>query len=114
MGTGSLRTFAKRPETLTNDFFANLLDMSTTWEATSEGNVCEGCDGQSDEHEWAGSRASFEKAHSEATPTRSRLREIRRTGSVLGEGDFPRLPDHVCRGSAHGRLARPAGARAEA
>ena len=28
--------FTKRPETLTNDFFVNLLDMSTTWKATSE------------------------------------------------------------------------------
>jgi catalase-peroxidase len=28
--------FTKQPETLTNDFFVNLLDMSTTWEATSE------------------------------------------------------------------------------
>jgi len=26
--------FTKRPETLTNDFFVNLLDMSTTWKAT--------------------------------------------------------------------------------
>ena len=28
--------FSKRPETLTNDFFVNLLDMGTTWKATSE------------------------------------------------------------------------------
>ena len=28
--------FTKRPETLTNDFFLNLLDMRTTWKATSE------------------------------------------------------------------------------
>ena len=28
--------FTKRPETLTNDFFVNLLDMSTTWKAASE------------------------------------------------------------------------------
>ena len=28
--------FTKRPETLTNDFFVNLLDMSTTWKATAE------------------------------------------------------------------------------
>jgi catalase-peroxidase len=30
--------FTKRPETLTNDFFVNLLDMNTTWNATSENN----------------------------------------------------------------------------
>jgi catalase-peroxidase len=28
--------FTKRPETLTNDFFLNLLDLSTTWRATSD------------------------------------------------------------------------------
>jgi catalase-peroxidase len=28
--------FTKNPETLTNDFFVNLLDMSTKWEASSE------------------------------------------------------------------------------
>src|SRR5207344_1106129 len=37
--------FTKRPETLTNDFFVNLLDMNTKWQksATSEG-VLEGHD----------------------------------------------------------------------
>ena len=37
--------FTKRPETLTNDFFVNLLDMSTTWKATAEDDdVFEGRD----------------------------------------------------------------------
>ncbi|MHC4686474.1 MAG: catalase/peroxidase HPI, partial [Planctomycetota bacterium] len=37
--------FTKRPETLTNDFFVNLLDMRTTWNATSEDkDVFEGRD----------------------------------------------------------------------
>ena len=37
--------FTKQPETLTNDFFINLLDMRTTWKATSEDeNVFEGRD----------------------------------------------------------------------
>ncbi len=31
-----LGVFTKRPETLTNDFFVNLLDMGTTWQPTSE------------------------------------------------------------------------------
>ncbi len=31
-----LGVFTKRPETLTNDFFVNLLDMGTTWKATSD------------------------------------------------------------------------------
>jgi catalase-peroxidase len=34
--------FTKRPETLTNDFFVNLLDMGTEWKATSDENVFEG------------------------------------------------------------------------
>jgi catalase-peroxidase len=37
--------FTKRPETLSNDFFLNLLDLGTTWKATSESqNVFEGRD----------------------------------------------------------------------
>ncbi len=47
--------FTKRPETLTNDFFVNLLDMSTKWQksATSEG-VLEGRDRTTDELKWTG------------------------------------------------------------
>jgi catalase-peroxidase len=47
--------FTKRPETLTNDFFLNLLDMGTTWKATSEDeDVFEGRDRATDELKWAG------------------------------------------------------------
>jgi catalase-peroxidase len=47
--------FTKRPETLTNDFFVNLLDMSTKWQksATSEG-VLEGRDRATSELKWTG------------------------------------------------------------
>ena len=47
--------FTKRPETLTNDFFVNLLDMSTTWKksVSSEG-VLEGRDRASGELKWRG------------------------------------------------------------
>ncbi|MDY6987689.1 MAG: catalase/peroxidase HPI [Thermodesulfobacteriota bacterium] len=49
--------FTKRPETLTNDFFVNLLDMSTTWKATSEDeDVFEGRDRESGELKWTGTR----------------------------------------------------------
>ncbi len=49
--------FTKRPETLTNDFFVNLLDMSTTWKATSEDeDVFEGRDRKSGELKWTGTR----------------------------------------------------------
>ena len=47
--------FTKRPETLTNDFFVNLLDMKTTWQksATAEG-VLEGHDRTTGELKWTG------------------------------------------------------------
>jgi len=47
--------FTKRPETLTNDFFVNLLDMSTKWQksASSEG-VLEGRDRATGELRWTG------------------------------------------------------------
>jgi len=51
--------FTKRPETLTNDFFLNLLDMGTTWKATSDENVFEGRDAQSGELKWTGTRADL-------------------------------------------------------
>ncbi len=51
--------FTKRPETLTNDFFANLLDMSTEWKATSDENVFEGHDRHSDTLKWTGTRVDL-------------------------------------------------------
>ncbi|MBZ5662699.1 MAG: catalase/peroxidase HPI [Acidobacteriia bacterium] len=55
VGQSKHGVFTKRPETLTNDFFVNLLDMSTKWEksATSEG-VLEGRDRATDELKWTG------------------------------------------------------------
>jgi catalase-peroxidase len=49
--------FTKRPETLTNDFFVNLLDMNTKWEpsSTSEG-VYEGRDRATGKIKWTGTR----------------------------------------------------------
>jgi catalase-peroxidase len=52
--------FTKRPETLTNDFFVNLLDMSTTWHATSEDKeVFEGHDRATGELKWTGTRVDL-------------------------------------------------------
>jgi len=52
--------FTKRPETLTNDFFVNLLDMSTTWKATSEDeDVFEGRDRATAELKWTGTRVDL-------------------------------------------------------
>jgi len=52
--------FTNRPETLTNDFFVNLLDMNTKWQAssTSEG-VFEGRDRATDKIKWTGTRADL-------------------------------------------------------
>jgi len=52
--------FTKRPETLTNDFFVNLLDMSTAWKATSEDeDVFEGRDRATGELKWTGTRVDL-------------------------------------------------------
>jgi catalase-peroxidase len=52
--------FTKRPEALTNDFFVNLLDMSTTWKATSEDKeVFEGRGRATDELKWTGTRVDL-------------------------------------------------------
>jgi catalase-peroxidase len=52
--------FTKRPETLTNDFFVNLLDMSTTWKATSEDeDVFEGRDRATGKLKWIGTRVDL-------------------------------------------------------
>jgi catalase-peroxidase len=51
--------FTKRPEALTNDFFVNLLDMGTTWQATADSDVFEGRDRKSGELKWTGSRVDL-------------------------------------------------------
>jgi len=51
--------FTKRPETLTNDFFVNLLDMSTEWKATSGDDVFEGRDRATGELKWTGTRVDL-------------------------------------------------------
>jgi len=49
--------FTKRPEVLTNDFFVNLLDLGTTWKATSEAEeLFEGRDRTTGELKWTGTR----------------------------------------------------------
>ncbi|MBN1973389.1 MAG: catalase/peroxidase HPI [Sedimentisphaerales bacterium] len=52
--------FTKRPETLTNDFFVNLLDMGTEWKAASKNaDVFEGRDRATGELKWTGTRADL-------------------------------------------------------
>ena len=59
-GKSTHGVFTKRPETLTNDFFVNLLDMRTQWQpsAGSEG-VYEGRDRKTNELKWTGTRVDL-------------------------------------------------------
>jgi catalase-peroxidase len=57
---GKHGVFTKRAEALTNDFFVNLLDLGTTWKATSDAqNVFEGRDRKTGELKWTGTRADL-------------------------------------------------------
>ena len=50
----------KRPEALTNDFFVNLLDMSTAWKATDEQKeLFEGSDRATGKPKWTATRADL-------------------------------------------------------
>jgi catalase-peroxidase len=51
--------FTKRPETLTNDFFVNLLDMGTEWQPAGANGVYEGRDRKSKEVKWSGTRVDL-------------------------------------------------------
>jgi len=52
--------FTDRPETLTNDFFRNLLDMGTEWQQlSSDRDVFEGRDRKTGERKWTGSRVDL-------------------------------------------------------
>ncbi len=52
--------FTKRAETLTNDFFVNLLDMSTIWKPISEaGGLFEGLDRKTEEIKWTATRVDL-------------------------------------------------------
>jgi len=50
--------FTKRPETLTNDFFVNLLDMGTEWKAVSK-DLFEGHDRRTGAPKWTGTRVDL-------------------------------------------------------
>jgi len=58
--TSELGVLTTRPEALTNDFFVNLLDMGTTWQATSDAEeTFEGRDSASGELRWTASRVDL-------------------------------------------------------
>ncbi len=57
-GSSKHGVFTNRPETLTNDFFVNLLDMATAWQPSANG-VFEGRDRASGAVKWTGTRADL-------------------------------------------------------
>ncbi|AVS81100.1 catalase-peroxidase, partial [Paracidovorax avenae] len=57
VGGSAHGVFTATPGALTNDFFANLLDMSTEWKAT--GDLFEGRDRKTGEKKWTGTRVDL-------------------------------------------------------
>ena len=51
--------FTSRPETLSNDYFVNLLDMRTKWQPSSKPGVYEGRDRATDQIKWTGTRVDL-------------------------------------------------------
>jgi catalase-peroxidase len=51
--------FTARPGALTNDFFVNLLDMATRWEASSTEGIFEGRDRATGKIKWSGTRVDL-------------------------------------------------------
>jgi catalase-peroxidase len=58
-GQAKYGVFTKKPETLTNDFFLNLLDMSTQWQPAGAEGAYEGRDRKTNEVKWTGSRVDL-------------------------------------------------------
>ena len=59
-GKTAFGVFTERPESLTNDFFLNLLDMGTVWQAVSEAeDVFEGHDRKTGQVKWTATRADL-------------------------------------------------------
>ena len=58
-GQSANGVFTSRPEALSNDFFVNLLDMSTEWQASSSAGVFEGRDGASGDVKWTATEADL-------------------------------------------------------
>jgi catalase-peroxidase len=51
--------FTTRPETLSNDFFVNLLDMQTEWQPSGADGLYEGRDRNTNEHKWTATRVDL-------------------------------------------------------
>ena len=72
--------FTSRPETLTNDFFVNLLDMKTLWQPAGPEGEYEGRDRKTNELRWTGTRVDLIfGSHS----------QLRAYAEVYGQSDSP-------------------------
>ncbi len=58
-GNSKHGVFTRKPETLTNDFFVNLLDMSTEWQPVGSGGEYEGRDRKTKAVKWTGTRVDL-------------------------------------------------------
>ena len=58
-GNSKHGVFTTRPETLTNDFFVNLLDMSTQWQPAGSDGTYEGRDRKTNAVKWTGTRVDL-------------------------------------------------------
>jgi len=58
-GNAKHGVFTKKPGTLTNDFFVNLLDMSTEWQPAGSDGGYEGCDRNTKAVKWTGTRVDL-------------------------------------------------------
>ena len=83
-GHGSHGVLTDRPGSLTNDFFVNLLDMSTEWKVSaSSASIFEGTDRDSGEVKWTGTAVDL------VFGSNSQLRAIAEVyGSADGQGKF--------------------------
>jgi catalase-peroxidase len=77
-GQSAHGVFTERPETLSNDFFVNLLDMGTAWQPSATAGVLEGRDRQSGALKWTGTVADL------VFGSNSQLRAL---AEVYGSGD---------------------------
>ena len=78
VGQSALGVFTKRPGTLSNDFFVNLLDMGTRWQKSATEGVLEGRDRHTDAVTWTATVADL------VFGSNSQLRAI---AEVYGAGD---------------------------
>jgi catalase-peroxidase len=94
-GQSNHGVFTRRPETLTNDFFVNLLDMGTQWKRTSDAaDSFEGCCRMKSDVRWTDSRVDLVFGSNSEFRARGGPRVRRREGQVrarlrrrLGQGD---------------------------